>query len=77
MKELKNHNAEYTVFRAYDKYWLVNSSLVSKCSVNLSDIRIICSVDKISINEVLKMAKSKAHKKQIKYEPFMAVKIGE
>ena len=75
MNEAKNRNADYTVFRAY-RYWIVNSKLVENCSVILSDISIVCGVNKVSINQVLKIAKEKIHNKTVKYEPFITVKWG-
>ena len=69
-------NNEYTVFRAYNLYWVVNSSLVEKNSVVLSDLLIVCGVDKISINNVLKIAKEKVRNQSVKYEPFITVKMG-
>lgn len=70
----KNHNKEYTVFRAYNKYWIADSRSIDKHSVNLSSLTCICSVDKISINEVLRKVKLKVSD-QIKYEPFINVKM--
>lgn len=77
MSEVKNLKNKYTVFRAYDMYWVIDSRLVNKCSVILSDIRVVCSANKISINQAIEKAKEIVHSKSIKYEPFMAVKIGE
>ena len=38
LNELKNRKNKYTVFRAYNKYWLVDSSLIENNSVDLFDI---------------------------------------
>ncbi len=76
MNELKNRKNKYTVFRAYNKYWLVDSSLIEKNSVDLFDISIICDVDNISINEVLQIAKHKVKNHEINYKPFITVRTG-
>lgn len=76
MNEAKNRNADYTVFRAYNRYWIVSTKLIEKCSVMLSDITIVCGVNKVSINQVLEIAKEKMHNKTVKYEPFITVKWG-
>ena len=77
MNALKNRKAEYTVFRAYDMYWIVKTNLINKNSVILSNIKIVCGVHKISINQVLKIAKSIVNTTSIKYEPFMVIKQGD
>lgn len=77
MNELKNLKNDYIVFRAYDVYWIIDSRLVEKLSANISDIRVVCGVNKISINQVMEKAKDIVHSNSIKYEPFMAVKIGD
>lgn len=76
MKLRENQNDEYTVFRAYNKYWIVKTALIDKLSVKLSDLRLICSVDNISINEVMNKAKIKVNSDSIIYSAFMAVLMG-
>ena len=75
LNEVKNRKSEYTVFRAYNKYWIVETALVSKCSAVLSDIKIVCGVDKISINEVVRTAQRITGIKEIEYQPIMTVRM--
>ena len=76
MKLSENQRNSYTVFRAYNKYWIVPTILINRLSVNLSDLRVVCSVDKISINNVLKIAKNKVKSENVKYEAFIVVLMG-